>query len=81
MASLLYRFGTGIRETGQALQKLGASLEGNYSFREQCTSLSLSLSDHSPLLPPAACRVFPPAYDERRPFARSLQHPSHPLTD
>ena len=44
MASLLYRFGTGIRETGQALQKLGASLEGNYSFREQCTSLSLSLS-------------------------------------
>jgi len=44
MASLLYRFGTGIRETGQALQKLGASMEGNYSFREQCTSLSLSLS-------------------------------------
>ena len=63
MASLLYRFGTGIRETGQALQKLGASLEGNYSFREQCTSLSLSLTIRR-------CSHLPPAVSSRLPMMR-----------
>lgn len=41
MSSVLYRLGSGLRETGQALMRLGASMEGNFSYREQCTSRSV----------------------------------------
>jgi hypothetical protein len=29
--------GRSIRETGQALDKLGSTMQGNYMFKEQCT--------------------------------------------
>ena len=35
----LYRFGFMLRETGQALDRLGSTLQGQYAFREQCEGL------------------------------------------
>jgi hypothetical protein len=37
MSALIFRLGSSLRETGQALQKLGAQLQGQYGYREQCT--------------------------------------------
>lgn len=31
----LYRLGFALRETGQALDRVGSRLEGNYAFREE----------------------------------------------
>lgn len=38
----VYTVGFWVRESGQALDRLGCRLQGNYFFQEQCT-LSLSL--------------------------------------
>lgn len=35
VGSAFYRLGFALRETGQALDRVGARLEGNYAFREQ----------------------------------------------
>ena len=37
MSAILFRLGSSLRETGQALQKLGAQLQGQFGYREQCT--------------------------------------------
>jgi len=44
MQRLLYLIGRGVRETGQALDRVGCRLQGNFSFREQ-------LSRHHRLIP------------------------------
>lgn len=43
MARMLYGLGALVRETGQALDRLGCSLQGSYAFREQCMCLCLCL--------------------------------------
>lgn len=40
----LYRFGFWLRETGQALEKLGCQLQSNFAYREQRTLLLSFLS-------------------------------------
>lgn len=35
LGSVVYRFGYALRETAQALNRVGARLQGNYAFREQ----------------------------------------------
>ena len=45
LGKAIYTVGFWIRETGQAIDRLGCRLQGNYYFQEQRThSLSLSLS-------------------------------------
>lgn len=36
MTGLLFTLGTALRETGQALDRLGSRVLGSYAFREQC---------------------------------------------
>ena len=46
LGKAIYTVGFWIRETGQAIDRLGSRLQGNYYFQEQCNlSVSLSLSN------------------------------------
>lgn len=62
MARLLYAVGTMVRETGQALDRLGCSMQGSYAFREQLSRhrAVMNLFDKKPSLPPD-CFVAPSA--------------------
>lgn len=43
LGKAIYSVGFWIRETGQALDRLGCRLQGNYYFQEQRTSLIILL--------------------------------------
>uniref|UniRef100_M8B7P1 Uncharacterized protein n=1 Tax=Aegilops tauschii TaxID=37682 RepID=M8B7P1_AEGTA len=43
MAKAFYAVGFWIRETGQALDRLGCRLQGNYFFHEQTSALLLTI--------------------------------------
>lgn len=42
MSAFLYRLGLTLRETGQALDRLGCQLQGNPAYREECMATILS---------------------------------------
>eukprot|EP00246_Nothoceros_aenigmaticus_P017578 TRINITY_DN8710_c0_g1_i1.p1 TRINITY_DN8710_c0_g1~~TRINITY_DN8710_c0_g1_i1.p1 ORF type:complete len:254 (+),score=53.75 TRINITY_DN8710_c0_g1_i1:131-892(+) len=52
MAKALHTIGMWIRETGQALDRLGCRLQGNYAFREQLSRhrVIMNIWDKKPLL-------------------------------
>ena len=41
LGKAIYTVGFWVRETGQALDRLGSRLQGNYYFQEQCMSVHL----------------------------------------
>ncbi|KAK9113081.1 hypothetical protein Scep_020600 [Stephania cephalantha] len=46
LGKAIYTVGFWIRETGQAIDRIGCRLQGNYYFHEQCTNASSSSSSH-----------------------------------
>ena len=54
MGRMLYSIGFWVRETGQALDRLGCSLQGNAAFKEECTTQKCH--DQMPLF--ACCQGF-----------------------
>jgi hypothetical protein len=61
MAKAFYAVGFWIRETGQALDRLGCRLQGNYFFHEQSKNQHLPPSPNNPPFLPVLvefCRYF-----------------------
>ena len=57
MKRVLYHLGFLVRETGQALDRLGCNLQGSNAYKEQCASSSTgSLTRARSLRGRAACR-------------------------
>lgn len=65
LGKAIYTVGFWIRETGQAIDRLGSRLQGNYYFQEQC-NLSLSLSETLDFPSPIPFLLHLPRLDSRK---------------
>lgn len=62
LRKFVYHFGNSVRETGQAIDRLGSRIQGEYAYKERCTYLVVVFGAlqtrgiiHFPLLHQQSC--------------------------